>query len=197
VKTYKNRRARKKKDELLIEFKDAMQAVSAALLAGYSMENAWRDAERELEKQYGSEAQMVQKLRDINRAVGVSRPLEQMLMEFARESDCEDIMSFAEVFSFAKRSGGNYVAIMRTTTQKISDRMDVEREIQTVLSGKKLEGRVMDVMPVGILAYLNVTSRDFMSVLYGNPAGIAVMTVALLLCLLAIRLSEHLLDIRV
>jgi tight adherence protein B len=140
---------------------------------------------------------MYKELHQINAAVRMSRPLEKMLTEFAERSGCEDIMSFAEVFSFAKRSGGNYVEIIRTTVQKLSDRIEVEREIQTELAGKRFEGRIMDIMPVLIIAYLNVTSGEFMSVLYGNPAGVAVMSGALGLYIGAILLSERMMNIRV
>jgi tight adherence protein B len=197
TRSYKRRQVQKRKNQLLLEFRDGMQAVSAALLAGYSMENAWREAENEVKKQYGEQSCFYQELSCMNAAVRVSQPLEKVVSDFAQRSDCEDIESFAEVFGFAKRSGGNYVRIIRNTVQKLSDRIEVEQEIQTVLAGKRLEGRVMDIMPLFILAYLNLTSREFMSVLYGNQAGIFVMSVALGLYAAAIWLSEHLLDIRV
>jgi tight adherence protein B len=197
VRTYKKRQIRKRKDQLLIEFRDGMQAVSSALLAGYSMENAWKEAEKEIKKQYGEHSDMYRELGCMNAAVRVSQPLEKTVNDFAQRSDCEDIESFAEVFSFAKRSGGNYVGIIRTTVQKLSDRIEVEQEIQTVLAGKRLEGRVMDFMPLFILAYLNLTSGEFMSALYGNQAGRIVMSAALGVYMVAIRLSERLLDIRV
>ncbi len=47
-KKYKKEKILQRKERLLMEFRDGMQAVSAALLAGYSMENAWREAEKAL-----------------------------------------------------------------------------------------------------------------------------------------------------
>lgn len=37
----------------MIEFRDAIQTVAAALLAGYSIEHAWKEAEREIMDLYG------------------------------------------------------------------------------------------------------------------------------------------------
>ena len=48
VKKYCALQKEKRKEQLLMEFKDAMQSASAALLAGYSVENAWRETEKEL-----------------------------------------------------------------------------------------------------------------------------------------------------
>jgi tight adherence protein B len=185
------------KERLLLEFKDAMQAVCASLMAGYSMENAWREAESEMRKQHGDGSIMYLELHRINAAVGMSRPLESMLSEFAARSGCDDIESFAEVFAFAKRSGGNYIGIIKTTIQKLSDRIDVEAEIETELAGKKLEGHVMDLMPAFILGYLKITSPDFVSALYRNVSGILVMCAALILYIATVMITERMLKIQV
>ena len=182
---------------LLSEFKDGMQAVSAALLAGYSMENAWREAEKELRELRGEDSLMLAEVRQMNAAVRINEPLERALAEFAARSGCEEIESFSEVFSFAKRSGGDFAKIIRTTVYKMTGRIEVEREIHTVLAGKRLEGKVMNVMPILILAYLTVTSGEFLGPLYGNFLGISVMTGALAAYAGAMRLSEHILDIQV
>ena len=41
----KKKRREQQKETLLLQFRDAMQSVAAALQAGYSMENAWRESE--------------------------------------------------------------------------------------------------------------------------------------------------------
>lgn len=194
---YKGKQIKKRKEQLLREFKDTMQAVSAALLAGYSMENAWREAEKEITELLGESSLMYAEVHQLNSAVCMNEPLEKVLSDFAARSGCEEIESFSEVFSFAKRSGGDFPKIIRTTVQKLTGRMEVEREIATCLAGKKLEGRIMNVMPMGILAYMTLTSGNFLDVLYGNVTGIFVMSLALLVYAATLKLSEYILDIRV
>lgn len=197
IKRRKSRMCEKQKEELLMQFKDAMQSVTMALQAGYSMENAWKESERELAGLHGEEALFVQELRRINAAVGVNQPIERLLYEFAQRSDCEDIQNFSEVFLFAKRSGGDFCKIMQTTVRHISEKTEVESEIQTILSAKKMEQRIMNVIPVGLLLYLNVTAPDFLVGLYGNLAGRAIMTAALLVYVAAVRISEKIMQIKV
>lgn len=196
-KSYKKEKMLRRRKQLLLEFKDGMQAFSAALFAGYSIENAWREAEKELRELHGEGAMMCHELAQLNAAVRMNRPIEQALKEFAVRSGCEDIEGFAEIFFFAKRSGGNFPGIIRATVQKLSGRIAVEQEVATMLAGKKLEGRIMDVMPVAILAYLNLSSGEFMDVLYGNVLGVTIMTVALMVYVGAMKLSEQILDIQV
>lgn len=196
-KAYQKKREQKQRMQLLWEFKEAMQAVSAALLAGYSMEKAWREAEKEVNELYGEGSQMYQELCHMNAAVRMNQPLELVLQEFAERSGCEEIESFAAVFSYAKRGGGDFVGIIQTTVQKLVGKMEVDREIATVLAGRKLEGRIMNLMPILILAYLNVSAGDFLQVLYGNAFGVVIMSVALVIYGAAVKWSEHILDIKV
>lgn len=172
-----------------MQFKDAMQSVSAALLSGYSMENAWKEAEKEVGELYGKDAYMTAELREMNAAIRINQPMEQLLYQFALRSQCEEILSFAEVLRFAKRSGGNFGKIIQHTTMKISEKLEIEAEILTVLSGKRMEQKIMNVVPVGMLAYLNLTSGEFLSPLYGNLFGICVMTAAFLAYFAVLMLS--------
>jgi tight adherence protein B len=196
-KRYINAQWEKRQQELLLQFRDGMQAVSAALLAGYSMENAWREAETEVRELHGTNGYLTMEFARMNEAVRMNQPLECVLQEFAVRSGCEDIESFAEVFSFAKRGGGDFPGIIRTTVQRMNGKIEVEREIDTAVAGKKLEGRIMNLMPVFILVYLNLTAGEFLQELYGNPLGAAVMTAALAAYAGSIRLSERILNIRI
>lgn len=196
-KRYIESRKKERQRELLYQFKDGILAVSAALMAGYSVENAWREAEKELCKLYGRKALMTREWHQMNAEIAMNEPVEKPLLAFAARSGCEDVESFAEVFAFAKRSGGNFVKIIRTTISRMMGKMEVEQEIATVLAGKKLEGRIMNVMPLFLLAYMNITSKEFLQVLYGSPFGALVMTAALGVYAAALKISERILDIRI
>lgn len=197
LKSYKKAQIKKKKESLLYDFKDMMQALSAALLAGYSMENAWRDVERELRQLHGEQSLMYVEVRQMNAAIAVNEPIEHVFLEFAKRSGCEEIESFAEVFAFAKRSGGDFVKIIRVAVQKLTGKIEVEKEIATVLAGKKLEGRIMNVMPLFVLAYMRLCAGDFLDVLYGNLLGMTVMSSVLAGYAATLYVSAHILDIRV
>ena len=95
------------KQELSQQFKEAIASVAAALNAGYSVENAWREAKTEMEQMYGEHALIVQELCHIQVHLSMNVPLEELLNDFARRSDIEDVSSFCQVFFFAKRSGND------------------------------------------------------------------------------------------
>lgn len=197
VRREKEARRAARKETLRAQFKDAMQGVAAALQAGYSLENAWRESERELAALHGGEALMVEELHQMNLAVGVGEPIEKLVYEFAERSGCEDIRNFAEVLLFAKRSGGDFFKIIRTTTGHISDKIEVENEIQTILSAKKMEQKIMNAAPAFLIFYLNLTSPEFLQPLYGSVFGVCVMTAAFAVYLGAVRLADKMARIEV
>ncbi|MDY3250742.1 MAG: type II secretion system F family protein [Candidatus Choladocola sp.] len=170
-KTLQKKRAEKMKRQFL----DGVQMMAASLQAGYSVENALREALRELYKLYESDSFIVREFRMMEVQMEMSRNLEDLFLDFGRRSAVDDILSFAEVFLTAKRSGGDLLAIIRNTVSCIRQKQETMQEIETCLAGKVMEQNVMSLVPVFILAYVRLTSPDFISVMYGNTTGTAVM----------------------
>lgn len=196
-KGYTKTKIEERRRELLLQFKDGVQSISAALLSGFSIENAWLEAEKELCGLYGVNAYMTVEMHYMNSGIRMNQPVEQLLYEFAMRSGCEDIVGFAEIFRFAKRSGGNFAKIIQNTARRIAEKQEVEREIATVLSGKKMEQKIMNAMPIALLAYLNLTSKEFLAPLYGNLFGAGVMTVAFVAYIGAFLLAWNMMEIEI
>lgn len=187
---------RKHKEKLRLEFKEFITLVASSLSAGYSMENALKSAEKELSSLIGEKAEMMHALRIINRRISINEPVEKILLGFAKNTGIDDIESFSEIFAFAKRSGGDYAGIMKRTASILQDKIETSRDIQTVISQKKMEARIMDLVPIGIILYLQISSPEFLSGLYHNLMGIVVMTVCLVVYILAVFMGEKIVDIR-
>lgn len=182
---------------LLRQFQSAMQVVSGALTAGYSMENAFRNAQEESERLYGREAEICRELKLINRKVQMNESLQECLYAFAYRTGAEDICNFAEIFGYAVRSGGNMTEIIRQTVKKMQEKAEILEEIENAVTAKRTEQKLMNVLFPGILLFVSLSSPEYVSVLYGNLTGAAVMSGCLAGYLFACRWSEKLVDIRV
>ena len=191
------REQQKRREELGEEFKEMMSSVLTSLRAGYSAENAIRDSCREMAFQYGEESQICRELRRIVHGMDNRIPVENLLQEFAQRSDVEEIREFAEVFAIAKRKGGNMTQILQRTISLIQNRMEVEKEIRVMISSRKMEQLIMDAAPFVIILYIKATSPGFFDILYGNTAGVLIMTCCLAAYSGALVLSEKIMDIRV
>lgn len=180
-----------------IQFKDAMISVLAAMKAGYSVENAFMDSLSDMEVLYGKKSLICRYLHKIRKGVMNNIPIEKLLESFGKECGNEDVQDFAKVFAVAKRSGGNMTSVTERTIGMISGKLEVEKEIDVLISAKRMEARIMNCVPFFIILYVSLTSRDFFDPLYHNVYGIIVMSVCMSIYIAAYLLSEKIVNIKV
>lgn len=189
--------AKRRREELNMQFKDAVLSVSANQKAGYSVENAFREAYRDMAMLYGPDSHICRELYHIEKGLDNNIVLEKLLYDLGVRSHLPDILQFADVFLIAKRNGGNMTEILSDTADTIEQKIAVDKEIQVLLSSKKMEQRIMNVIPFFIIFYISLTSKGFFDVLYHNPIGIFIMTLCLLVYLAAYEISEKIVAIEV
>ena len=197
VRIQKRELAKREDERLAGAFKDGIIAVSFSLNVGYSIENAFREAYKEMQMLYGSESRIAKEFRIICNRMAQNENIEDIFMDFAEESKVEDIIYFAEIFRYAKRSGGDLISIIRNTTQIIQQKEEVLSEIDTIISGKRMEQRVMSIIPAAIVVYLKFTAAEFIQPLYGNMYGAVIMTVCLIVYVIADMWAKRIVNIEV
>ncbi len=189
--------SRKKEQEFRGQFRDSIQAMASVLKAGYSVENAIREAGRDLAPMYGKETRIRKEYDRMTHQLDMKMPAVNVLEEFSERTGQEDVENFVNVFAAAKKSGGDSIAIIRNAVKLISEKIDTEKEIETMLASQKLEFNIMCAVPFVIILYMKMTFREFLSVLYGNPAGAVVMTLCLCIYLGAYRFGRKIVCIEV
>ena len=197
LKVRKKQLIRERRKNLNYQFKDALNALSVAVQAGYSVENAVSACARDLERMYPKDADIVKEFRYMESQLKVSVPVEELFRSLGGRCGIEDMENFATVFYTAKRTGGDMSKIIQTSARMLGDKIDVKKEIETTLAAKKAEQMVMSLMPVGIIIYLKLTSPGFLGVLYGNPFGICAMTICLGIYSFSYWLGRRIVDIEV
>lgn len=186
-----------RKQLLESQFLAGMQAVSNALGAGYSIENAFKEALAELKKIYGEEEIIIMEFKSLTKLLALNRPIEGLLLDLGRRSQTEDIESFAEVFAAARKSGGDLLVIIRNTVASIRQKAETRKEIQVCIAAKKLEQNVMSVVPMGILCYVGITSPGFLDGMYHNVAGVLIMTSCLVIYFIAWYMGRKIVEIQI
>ena len=186
---------KKRQNQLLLQFKEMISILSSFLSAGYSIENAFISTIPDLSALIGENSYMVEELKLIKHALSMNRPLEEPLSQFAFRSGLDDIHNFSEIFLVAKRSGGELCEIIQHSSSIIHDKLTIREEILTLSAAKRFEQKIMNGIPFFIIFYLNTSSPDFFSILYSSIMGRIIMTVALLIYLFAIYLSQKIISI--
>ena len=189
--------ARKKEQQFRSQFRDSIQEMSAVLKAGYSVENAIREVGKELITLYEKDARIRKEYDRMTHQLDLKMPAAEVLEQFAERTGQEDVEDFVNVFAAAKKSGGDSITIIRNAVRIISGKIDTEKEIQTMIASNKLEFEIMCAVPFVIILYMKMTFGDFLNVLYGNMAGVIVMTVCLCVYIAAYCIGRRIIRIEV
>ena len=176
----KKARMEARKQQMILEFKEMMHSIATALSAGYALENTFAIAKEDLQRLYPKgDSYLVAECNYIIHNLEVHRTVEELLADLGERSNIIEIKHFARVVSIAKRSGGNMIAILKSSVKQISETLEVKREIAVMVAAKALEQKIMLVMPFAIIAYLRVCNPGYLDVLYGNVMGVFIMSMAL------------------
>ncbi|MDF2886411.1 MAG: Type secretion system domain protein [Lacrimispora sp.] len=182
---------------LNLEFIEGILLLSSFLSAGYSVENAVISASRELSVLYGIDGLITKEFRQIESQIRMNRSVEQAFLEFALRSGLDDVKNFTEVFSTAKRSGGELVSIISHTADVIRDKVQVRQEILTMTASKQFELKIMNLIPFFIVIYIDFTSPGFFQIMYTTGAGRILMTICMGIYMIAYCTAKRIMEIEI
>ena len=183
--------ARRRATRLNVQFKDLLDSLSASVAAGRQMEEALLEAYSNLSLMYGDGEPIMKELAHIRRCIRENKESDRtLLLDLASRSGSEDINNFVQVYVTCRTMGGDLEKIITNAAEIITEKMNIDREIHAITAQKKFEGRLIAVMPLAMLLFLNLLSGSYIEVLYVTLAGRLVMT----LCLAAMAYGVYLME---
>lgn len=197
VRLKKGQQHAKKRLDMQREFKEVMRLMYGAAASGAALEKTLRDTARDMQREPDRYPYLLPEFKRICMEMDNHTPTSRILSDFADRCGDEDIRRFARILIISSKSGGSLSEIIHKTSETISLRLAVNEEIETILSGKRGEFKVMIIVPAAILLYMNLTSPDYMQVLYQGIAGRMIMTGVLAIYILAVILGRRILNIRI
>ena len=174
------KKLRKRKEELLRQFRTGLDFLMTAVSAGSSVEAAFQETYENLKNIFDKKEMIVEEYALICKGLRMNQPVEGLVRSFAQRCGIREIKSFSDIFSISKRTGGDLPKIMGETGQIISERIMSKEEMLSMVEGKRMEASIMKLMPMAVILYFRITS-DYMNCFYGNVAGITAMTTLLLI----------------
>lgn len=187
----------KRKNELNMQFKQALYSLSSSLSAGRSVENAFQETIKDLKLLYPDpKTYIIREFEIITHRIQNGEPIERALADFSKRSEIEDIENFSDVFINCKRTGGDLVKIVRRTSNIISDKLEIQQEISVMVAQKRFESRALSLAPIAIVAFLTLSSPDYMAPLHSG-IGYVIMTIALLALVGCYMLTSRIMNIKV
>lgn len=187
-----------RKNDLNLQFKDMLYSLSSSLSAGKSVEVSFKESLKDLSILYPNpDTFIIREVEYIVRKVEMNETIESALEDFAERSHLEDIQNFSDVFKTCKRTGGNLVEVIKNASNIINDKIDIKLEINTMLSSKKFEQKILTFMPVFLIVVLSVSTADYMQPVFNELGGRVVMTVAVFFIVAGYFIAKKIMNIKV
>lgn len=194
-------KAQKKKEQygiqLQSEFKNMSSLLYSSTAAGANLDKAIRDSLQSMKNTPDRYPILIPELERIILMLDRNVPMETALAKFAARCDDEEIRNFVRILEIAGRKGGQLPQIVENTSQAISQKMEISQQIRILLAGRSGELKIMAVIPAGILVYMNLSSPEYMEILYESSAGHLLMAGALAAYAAALLLGRKILDIQI
>jgi len=187
---------KKRKLKLRIQFFDLLEAMSVAMRAGNPILPSLQSAREDLMLIYPHNSDIITELNIMIGKFNNAVPLSESFSDLAERSGLEDINSFASIYSTIEGKSGRADEIIRETQQIIADKMEIEMEIDTLMTAAKSEVNIMLLMPLVILGIIGYAGAGFMDAIYTTSAGRLVSTGGIIILVISYIMAKKFTDVK-
>ena len=178
-------------------FKDWLFYVKGSLAAGNSMEWAMLHSKDIFLGTLSGRHPIRLGLEQLYRGLELHIPVESCIRKMGEETEVEVIQDFAVVFEIAKRQGSRMTYTLEKTIQQIYEKIELRLELHAMIAAKKMEQKIMCIMPFGILVFVGNKSGGYFEPLYHNLQGNLIMTICMSVYILGVLWGERLTEVRI
>lgn len=185
-----------RKKKLRTQFIDLLDSLATSISSGKNVPNAFLAAREDLLVQYQPNDFIVQEVDNILSGIQNNIDVGSMLLNFGERSGIQDIRTFGRVFETAYSKGANLKDVVRNSHVILSNKCEIEAEIETKVASNKNEQNIMIIMPVILILMIKMAGSDF-AANFTTPTGILCTTIAIGTFVGAYLLGRKILNIEV
>lgn len=195
---YKYHLRDKRKAMLKNQFRDLLYSLSSSFASGRQLTESIGEAISNLEVNYDQGEPILVEAKRIFSGLHDARESEEnVLSDFALRSGVKDIINFVDVYMICRNTGGNLERAVMETSRILMEKIEIDEEIRVMTIQKKFEGRIICLMPLGVILFLKLASPDYLKIMYESITGRLIMTISLACIVYAGYLIKKITDIEV
>ena len=174
-----------------MQLPDALDLMTRALRSGHAFSSSLQMLGEEMSEPIAGEFRIVHD--EVN--FGVS--LQQALINLSERVPITDLRYFVVSVLIQRESGGNLTEVLANLSRLIRERLKLIGKIRVLSSEGRLSAWVLGVMPFALGAVMNLVNPAFMSPLWTDPIGIAILKYLFVMMTLGILVLIKIVKIRV
>jgi tight adherence protein B len=170
---------------------DTLDLMTRALRAGHAFTAALKMAGEETAEPVAGE------FRTVHDQINFGVSLQQALTNLSERVPITDLRYFVVAVLIQRESGGNLTEILTNLSTLIRNRAKLMAKIKVLSSEGRLSAWILGLMPFALGFVMNLVNPKFMSLLWTDPLGIAIMKYMLILMGAGALLMRKIVRIRV
>lgn len=165
---YMNNQKTKRLQKFNDQLGDMLNLMVNGLRAGFSVMQAMEAVSKELP------APISEEFRRVVQEMQLGVPMQQALDNLLRRIPSDDLDLCITAINVQREVGGNLAEILDTISFTIRERVRIKGEIRVLTTQVMYSGRLLALMPIGVMGILYVLNREYMMEFFKpeNNAGI-------------------------
>jgi tight adherence protein B len=188
---YVQRLRRRRLARIEQQLPDALDLITRGLRSGHAFASGLKMAGDELPEPIAGE------FRAVHDEVNFGVSLQDALANFSERVPLTDVRYFVVAVLIQRESGGNLTEILGNLSRLIRERLKLLARVRVLSSEGRLSAWILGIMPFALAGVINLVNPQFMSPLWTDPMGIAIVKYMLLLMALGVIVLRKITHIRV
>lgn len=178
-------------DKIQSQLPDGLMMMASGMRAGLGLTPALEALTHDIDPPLSQELALVLR----QQRMGIK--LDDALEEMCQRVPIQDMVLVVSAIGVAREVGGNLAETLATLSETLRRRLIMENKVKSLTAQGRLQGIVMAMLPVGLIAFLSLAYPDTMHGLYHTPLGWAVVAVACVMEYLGYRMCRKIMAIDV
>lgn len=151
---------------------DAIVLISNSLKAGHSFIQSIDMVSKEMA------APISQEFLKLQKEINLGYTTEQALDNLTKRVDSDDLELVIIAVLTQRQIGGNLAEILDNISDTIRERLKIKGEIRTLTAQGRVSGAIISSVPIGLAIILQIINPEYMSLLFSNKLGWAILGIA-------------------
>lgn len=148
-----------------LQLGDALLVLSNGLRAGFSFTQALDNIIRDLPEPINNE------FSNMSRELKFGMDIETAMSKVASRMESGDMKLLTTAVVVQRQVGGNLTEILDSISKTIRERQEIKRTVKTLTAQGRISGKIIGLLPIGLLGMISFINPDYMAPLYTTAYG--------------------------
>ena len=186
---YRKKKKRMRKFEA--QLPDAIDLIARSLKAGHAFSTGLKMIADEFDDPIGPEFSMV--IDEINFGTGFSDAMKNL----SSRVDCQDMKFFIVAVILQRETGGKLAEIIENISYIIRERFKLKNKVRAISAEGRISMMILVLLPFALLSALYLINPEYIEVLFIEPAGKIMVTIAGFMMIIGILVMKKMINIKV